>query len=66
VHHEVDSWEAALRLREWDADVFTEIGRLFGGLKVREVRVEDMRLEEAFARLTGGAAAGAPVIGRFA
>ncbi|GGZ01338.1 hypothetical protein GCM10010300_51660 [Streptomyces olivaceoviridis] len=66
VRHEVDNWEAALRLREWDADVFTEIGRLFGGLTVREVRVEDMRLEEAFARLAGGSAAEAPVIGRSA
>lgn len=64
VRREADGWEVALRLPEWDADVFTEIGRLFGGVTVREVRVDDMRLEEAFARLTGGTPVGARTSGR--
>lgn len=57
VRQEGSSWEVGLRPRAWDAGVFTEIGRLLGDVTVREVRVEDTRLEEAFTSLSGRTAA---------
>ncbi|WP_246214007.1 ABC transporter ATP-binding protein [Kitasatospora viridis] len=53
VRQEGDSWEIDVWPKEWSADVFTELGRLFGGVAVRDVRVQDMRLEEAFASQSG-------------
>ena len=53
VRSQGDGWEVEIWPQEWNATVFTELGVLFGGVQVAEVRVEDMRLEEAFASLSG-------------
>jgi ABC-2 type transport system ATP-binding protein len=44
-------WQVVAKLRTWDADVFSELGRLLESVDVLDVQVRPARLEEAYARL---------------
>jgi ABC-2 type transport system ATP-binding protein len=48
-----DGWELRLGVRQWDPSVFASVSRLLDGSVVREVHVEQVRLEEAFAAVAG-------------
>ncbi|MFI6481435.1 ABC transporter ATP-binding protein [Nonomuraea sp. NPDC050663] len=46
-----DTWELTLRVREWDASVFAELGHELAGYEVSDLSVREVRLEDAFTKL---------------
>lgn len=42
------SWEVDMRVREWNATVFSQLGTIFADARVEDVQVRETRLEEAF------------------
>jgi ABC-2 type transport system ATP-binding protein len=47
-----DRWEADLRLREWNGDVFHLLDKLLMAVQVDDVQVRETRLEDAFAAIS--------------
>ncbi len=48
-----DGWVVTLRIMDWDHRVFAHLATLFDDVDVEDVQVREVRLEEAFAQLTG-------------
>jgi ABC-2 type transport system ATP-binding protein len=49
-----DRWEVRLRVQHWSPKVFGQLATLFEGAEVTDVQVRQVRLEDAFALLSGG------------
>jgi ABC-2 type transport system ATP-binding protein len=48
-----ERWEVRLGVRQWDPEVFASVSRSLAGTVIRQVHVEQVRLEEAFAAIAG-------------
>ncbi|HVK20219.1 MAG TPA: ABC transporter ATP-binding protein [Actinokineospora sp.] len=48
-------WEVRIRIRQWSPDIFAIISHTFADSVVDDVKVEQVRLEDAFAAVTGRA-----------
>lgn len=50
-----DGWELTVRVLQWSPEVFGRLSAMLVGTEVSDVQVREVRLEEAFAQVAGGA-----------